>query len=61
MRGLRISVQQLLHLLAQYGDWAELHADYPELEPEDIPEALRFAAESLDERFQFELPGSTAA
>ena len=56
-----MSVRQLLDLLAEYSDWDELRSDYPELEPEDIPEALRFAAASLDERYRLGLPGTPAA
>ncbi|MBW2257563.1 MAG: DUF433 domain-containing protein [Deltaproteobacteria bacterium] len=62
VRGMRLSVQQVLHILAQFDDWSEIHNDYPELEPEDVPEILRFAAEALDDRFIFELPaGSSSA
>lgn len=50
VRGMRLSVQRVLEILAQYPDWAELHQDYPDLEREDIPEVLRFAAEMLDVR-----------
>lgn len=50
IRGMRLSVQRVLEILAQDPDRTELEADYPELEPEDVRQALAFAAASLDER-----------
>jgi len=44
IRGMRLSVQRVLEILAQNPSWDELRQDYPELEPEDIREALSFAA-----------------
>ena len=49
IRGMRVTVRRVLEMLPNYPDWAALIADYPELEPEDIAESLRFAAQSLDE------------
>lgn len=49
IRGMRVTVRRVLEMLPNYPDWAELIADYPELEPEDIAESLRFAAQSLDD------------
>ncbi len=51
IRGLRIPVQLVLKLLADYPDREELFADYPELEPEDLAQALAFASSLLDDRF----------
>lgn len=51
IRGLRIPVQLVLKLLADYADRAELFADYPELEPEDLTQALAFASDLLEDRF----------
>jgi uncharacterized protein (DUF433 family) len=48
IRGMRLSVQRVLEILATNPSWDDLHADYPELEPEDIREALSFAARALD-------------
>lgn len=56
VRGMRLSVQQVLQILAQYDDWSAIHEDYPELEAEDIPEVLRFAAEALDDRYVLDAP-----
>ena len=49
IRGMRITVRRVLELLASYSDRAELIADYPFLEPEDLNLALRYAAASVDE------------
>lgn len=50
IRGMRLTVRRVLEILAQYPDWRDLQSDYPDLERDDIPEVLRFAAEMLDER-----------
>ena len=44
IRGLRITVYDVLEWLAQGMSEAEILADYPELELEDIRAALAFAA-----------------
>jgi len=46
---MRITVRRVLELLASYSDRAELIADYPFLEPEDLNQALRYAAASVDD------------
>lgn len=56
IRGLRIPVATVVALLAEGADEAEILHDYPDLEPEDIQEALRYAAEAVRER---ELPLAT--
>ena len=43
LRGLRISVEMILELLAKGATRKELLQDYPELEPEDIQAALLYA------------------
>ncbi len=53
IRGLRIPVATVVALLAEGADEEEILGDYPDLEPEDIREALRYAAEAVRER---ELP-----
>jgi uncharacterized protein (DUF433 family) len=50
IRGMRLSVQRVLEILARNPSWDELRQDYPELEPEDIREALSFAAALLTDR-----------
>jgi uncharacterized protein (DUF433 family) len=44
IRGLRFPVARLLGLLAAGETREKILADYPYLEPEDIDEALRYAA-----------------
>jgi uncharacterized protein (DUF433 family) len=36
--------------VATYANRADLFREYPELEPEDVRQALEFAASSLDDR-----------
>ena len=50
LRGLRIPVATVLGMLADGMTEAEILVAYPDLEPEDIHEALRYAAEALRER-----------
>lgn len=44
IRGMRITVSLVLNLLAHGKSAAEIIEDYPELEPEDIQECLKYAA-----------------
>ena len=46
---MRITVRRVLELLASYSDRATIIADYPFLEPEDLNQALRYAATVDDE------------
>lgn len=43
IRGLRISVEMILELLAKGATWQEILEDYPELEPDDLRAALLYA------------------
>ena len=43
IRGLRISVEMILELLAKGASGQEVLENYPELEPEDIQAALTYA------------------
>jgi uncharacterized protein (DUF433 family) len=49
IRGLRISVEQILKALAGGVNVEELLRDYPELEKEDIQAALLYAADLVHE------------
>lgn len=49
IRDMRITVRRVLELLASYPDRAALIADYPFLEPDDLNQALRYAAASVDD------------
>lgn len=55
IRGLRITVEQILKALAGGITIQDLLADYPELEPEDIQAALLYAAELVSEEQVFEV------
>ena len=50
IRQLRLTVQRVLAAVATYPDRAELKREYPELEEEDIREALAYAAANLDDQ-----------
>ncbi len=43
IRGLRISVEMILELLAKGANWQEILEDYPDLEPDDLQAALLYA------------------
>lgn len=53
LRGLRILVATLVDMIADGMSTEEILKAYPDLEREDITEALRYAAEAVRER---ELP-----
>ena len=55
IRDLRLTVRRLIELLATYPDREELHQEFPELEDEDIRQALIFVSSYLDDRI-IELP-----
>lgn len=48
IRNLRLTVRRVVEAVAIYPDWEELQQEYPELEREDINQALAFAARNLD-------------
>lgn len=50
IRNLRLTVRRVLEALATYPDRAELKREYPELEEEDIRQALQFASAYLDDQ-----------
>ena len=60
IRDLRLTVRRVLEVLALYPDRAELRREYPELEEEDIRQALAYAAASLEDRV-VEFPYEIAA
>ena len=55
IRGLRITVEQVLKALAGGITTQGLLEDYPELEPEDIQAVLLYAAELVSEEKVFEI------
>lgn len=50
IRETRLTVRRVLEALATCCDRSELRRDYPELEDEDIQQALAYAAASLEDR-----------
>lgn len=58
IRGLRIPVATVVGMLADGMSTNEILAAYPDLEAEDVREAMRYAAEAVQER---ELPLAASA
>jgi uncharacterized protein (DUF433 family) len=57
IRGLRIPVATVVAMVADGMTEAEILSAYPDLEQDDLPEALRYAADAVRER---ELPLANA-
>ena len=50
IRGLRLTVRRVIEAVATYPDREDLFRNYPELQPEDVQQALEFAAANLEDR-----------
>jgi len=50
IRGMRLTVRRVLEAMATYPDRQKFFAEYPELEDEDIRQALAYAAANLDDK-----------
>lgn len=50
IRGMRLSVKRVIEALATYSTREDLRSEYPELEDEDIQQALEYAAANLDDK-----------
>jgi uncharacterized protein (DUF433 family) len=50
IRQLRITVRRVVEAVALYPDRRDLRREFPELEEEDIREALAYAAANLDDK-----------
>ncbi|PNW38162.1 UNVERIFIED_CONTAM: hypothetical protein BEN50_15815 [Euhalothece sp. KZN 001] len=50
IRNLRLTVRRVIELLAIYPDREELRQEFPELEDEDIQQALIYASTCMDDR-----------
>ena len=50
IRDLRLTVRRVVEAVAVYPDRQELRREYPELEDEDVRQALEYAAANLDDR-----------
>lgn len=58
IRGTRLTVRRVLDLVATYPDRQELSEEFPELEDEDIRQALAFAGTRLEDEVVELRPGS---
>lgn len=47
IRGLRLTVRRVVEIAALYPDRSERRAEFPEIEDEDVRQALRYAALQL--------------
>lgn len=50
IRGMRFTVRRVLEAMAMYPDRNKLFEEYPELENEDLRQALEFAATTMDDK-----------
>jgi len=50
IRNLRLTVRRVLEAMATYPGREELRREYPELEDEDLKQALEYAAACLDDK-----------
>jgi len=50
IRNLRLTVRRVVEAVALYPDREELRREYPELQDEDIRQALAYAAAMLDDK-----------
>ncbi len=50
IRGMRLTVRRVVEAVALYPSREDLKSEYPELEEEDIRQALEFAADNLDDQ-----------
>jgi uncharacterized protein (DUF433 family) len=57
IRNMRFTVRRVIELLATYPEREELYQEFPELEEEDIQQALMYTSTYLDDRI-IELPTS---
>ena len=49
IRGMRLTVRRVVEALTLYPDRSDLFRNYPELEPEDVQQALASAAANLED------------
>jgi uncharacterized protein (DUF433 family) len=61
VRQLRLTVRRVVELVALYPDRNELRREFPELEDEDIRQALEYAAACLEDRIIELQPGHETA
>jgi uncharacterized protein (DUF433 family) len=49
VRGMRLTVRRVVEAVSIYANREDLFRNYPELEPEDVRQALAFAAANLED------------
>jgi uncharacterized protein (DUF433 family) len=49
IRGMRLTVRRVIEAVALYPNREDLFRNYPDLEPEDLQQALSFAAANLED------------
>lgn len=49
IRGMRLTVRRVVEAVATFPDRTDLYRNYPELEPEDVQQALAYAAANLED------------
>lgn len=50
IRGMRLTVRRVVATVAKYPDRSEIKREYPELDDEDIRQALAYAAASIEDQ-----------
>ena len=50
IRGMRITVRRVIEALAIYPNREDLHREYPEIEEEDIRQAVAYASALLEDK-----------
>jgi uncharacterized protein (DUF433 family) len=50
IRGMRMTVRRVVEIVADYKDRDQIRRDYPDLEEEDIRQALLYAAAAIEDR-----------
>jgi len=61
IRNMRITVRRVLDILATYTERKELFEEFPDLEEEDLRQALAFAAAAVDGTVDIYLEAADAA
>jgi len=61
LRGLRLTVRRVVEIAALYPDPVERRREYPELEDEDVSQALRYAALHLPDQISALDPDAVVA
>ncbi|MFN0101341.1 MAG: DUF433 domain-containing protein [Bryobacteraceae bacterium] len=49
IRGMRLTVRRVVEAVSIYPDREDLYRNYPSLEPEDVRQALAYAAANLED------------